>query len=152
MNLFSQLAVSSGMAAATALIHLAGLAGLIALLQAHGARLRTPHARLDQALLMLIAVFSLFALHAVEIWLYAALYLGVGEMRDFEDALYFSTSTYATIGYGDLVLSRAWRIVGAIEGVNGIILLGWSTAFFVSIVRRLGVLEQSFEADDLTRR
>ena len=64
-----------------------------------------------------------------------------GEFRDFEDALYFSTSTYATIGYGDLVLSRSWRIVGAIEGVNGIILLGWSTAFFVSIVRRLAELE-----------
>jgi len=142
MNLLIQLAVSSGMVASTALLHLAGLAGLIGLLQAHGPKLRTPHPRLDQALLMLIAVFSLFVLHAAEIWLYAALYLVVGEIPDFEDALYFSTSTYATIGYGDLVLSRAWRIVGAIEGVNGIILLGWSTAFFVSIVQRLGVLER----------
>ena len=140
--LILQLLVSTGMVALTALAHLAGLAVLIGLLQTHGARLRTPHVRLDQALLLLVAVFSLFVLHGVEIWLYAAVYVGVGEFRSFEDALYFSTSTYATIGYGDLVLSRAWRIVGAIEGVNGIILLGWSTAFFVSIVRRLADLER----------
>ena len=142
MSLISQLMASTVLVALTALLHLGGLAGLIALLQSHGGRVRTPHVRLDQALLVLISVFSLFTLHGIEIWLYAAVYTVVGEFPDFQDALYFSTSTYATIGYGDLVLSRAWRIVGAIEGVNGIILLGWSTAFFVSIVRRLAELER----------
>jgi voltage-gated potassium channel len=141
VSLVSQLFASTVLVALTALLHLAGLAALIALLQRHGGRVRTVHVRLDQALLVLIAVFTLFLLHGVEIWLYAAVYAVAGEFRDFEDALYFSTSTYATIGYGDLVLSRSWRIVGAIEGVNGIILLGWSTAFFVSIVRRLAELE-----------
>lgn len=141
MSLLSQLLASTVLVALTALLHLGGLAALIALLQTHGGRVRTVHVRLDQALLVLIAVFTLFLLHGVEIWLYAAVYAVAGEFRDFGDALYFSTSTYATIGYGDLVLSRDWRIVGAIEGVNGIILLGWSTAFFVSIVRRLAELE-----------
>jgi len=143
VSLISQLMVSTVLVALTALLHLAGLAVLIALLQAHAGRVRMPHVRLTQALLVLISVFALFALHGVEIWLYAAVYAAAGEIPDFEDALYFSTSTYATIGYGDLVLSRAWRIVGAIEGVNGIILLGWSTAFFVSIVRRLAELERN---------
>ncbi|UTP38039.1 potassium channel family protein [Phenylobacterium sp. LH3H17] len=143
MSLVWQLFASTLLVAFTALLHLAGLAGLIALLQAHGKRVRTPHVRLNQALLVLIAVFALIALHGIEIWLYAAVYTLVGEFPAFEDALYFSTSTYATIGYGDLVLSPAWRIVGAIEGVNGIILLGWSTAFFVSIVGRLAELERN---------
>ena len=57
---------------------------------------------------------------------------------------YFSTSTYSTVGYGDVVMSHRWRVLGAIEGVNGIILLGWSTAFFVSLVRRLGALEEGW--------
>ncbi|MGZ3375105.1 MAG: potassium channel family protein [Phenylobacterium sp.] len=142
MGLLTQLAVSTGMAALTALIHLAGLASLVALLQDHGARLRTPHVRIDQAVLVLIAVFSIFLLHAVEIWLYAALFVGVGDIHNFEDALYYSTTTYATIGDAEVTPTRDWRLVGAIEGINGIILLGWSTAFFVSIVRRLGVLER----------
>lgn len=143
MSLFWQLFASTLLVGFTALLHLAGLAGLIALIQAHGKRVRTPHVRLNQALLVLIAVFALIALHGVEIWLYAAVYTLVGEFPAFEDALYFSTSTYATIGFGDPVLSPAWRIVGAIEGVNGIILLGWSTAFFVSIVGRLAELERN---------
>ncbi len=62
-------------------------------------------------------------------------------LGSFEGALYFSTSTYTTIGYGDVVLPRGWRVFGAIEGANGIILLGWSTAFFVSVVGRIRLME-----------
>lgn len=58
--------------------------------------------------------------------------------------LYFSTSTYATIGYGDVLLGESWRIVGAIEGANGVILLGWSTAFFVAMVARITIVEREF--------
>ena len=142
MELLLQLAVSTGAVTTTALVHLAGLALLIGLLRTHGPRLRTPHVRVTQALLVVAAVGSLFVLHAIEIWLYAAFYVAVGELKTFSEALYFSTSTYATIGYGDIVLTPRWRIVGAIEGVNGIILLGWSTAFFVSIVQRLDAVER----------
>lgn len=144
MELFTQLMAATATVAITALAHLLGLAFLIGMLQTHGQRLLGADRRLSQAVLVILAVFGLFALHAIEIWLYAALYLAVGEFHRLEDALYFSTSTYATIGYGDLVLSRRWRVLGAIEGVNGIILLGWSTAFFVSIVQRLRALEQGW--------
>jgi len=64
----------------------------------------------------------------------------------FEEALYFSTVTYATIGFGDLILPRTWRILGAIEGVNGVILPGWSTAFFVSVVSQIRALEHDWVA------
>lgn len=152
MELLTQLAVASCTAAATALIHLVGLATLIAVMQAHGSRLRSRHPVIYQGMLVLAAVFGLFALHAIEIWLYAAVYLGVGELKNFEDALYFSTSTYATIGYGDILLSRRWRVLGAIEGINGIILLGWSTAFFVGVVQRLRALEAAWLPADSAKR
>ena len=54
--------------------------------------------------------------------------------------MYFSTQTYAAIGFGNEALDPQWRLVAAIEGVNGVILLGWSTAFFVTGMRRLGHL------------
>jgi len=66
-------------------------------------------------------------------------------LADFEQALYFSTSTYVTIGYGDVVLPVRWRILGAIEGANGIMLLGWSTAFFVSIIDCIRLIEREIE-------
>lgn len=87
----------------------------------------------------------MFLLHALEIWLWAALYLMLDAFPDLEHALYFSTSTYVTIGYGDVVLPVGSRILGVIEGANGIILIGWSTAFFFSIVDRLKLLERDLQ-------
>ena len=129
----------------TITIHLTGLWALLGTMQAH--RRNSPEHRrfVREAGSILIAAFGLFALHSIEIWLYAGVFEWVGATSDFESALYFSTSSYTTIGYGDLTLPRDWRILGAIEGANGIILLGWSTAFFVSIVARLKLLERQFE-------
>ncbi len=139
-----QLVVATLMVALTVLIHLAGLAVLVAILRRH--RQRVPREMLvHQAVAILVAAFGLFALHSVEIWSYAFLYWRLGAVAGFEDALYFSTVTYSTIGYGDIVLPRAWRILGAIEGANGIILLGWSTAFFISIVDRIKLVEREYE-------
>lgn len=141
-----QLAVATAVVSATVLLHLAGLLGMLRLLRVHARLWMTPHARLNQVLMILGAAFGLFVLHAAEIWLYAGLYTAAGALPDFETGLYFSTSSYATMGYGDVVLTRGWRLVGAIEGANGVILLGWSTAFFVSIVQKLRTLEHDWIA------
>src|SRR6476646_10897780 len=123
----------------TILFHFGAIAALLLLLQ----RRRSADRRSvrQDVLGIVIAATGLFALHGLEIWAYAALYYECGALPDFETALYFSTSTYTTIGYGDVLLTRPWRLVGAIEGANGIILLGWSTAFFVAMVRRIRLVE-----------
>ena len=143
-DLLLQLGLGTLTVAVTVLVHLAGLSVLVGLLRVHQTRFRTRQAIVDQVLPLLGAAFGLFALHTLEIWGYAGLYCLVGATRTFEEALYFSTVTYSTIGYGDLTLDRAWRILGAIEGANGVILLGWSTAFFVSVVARLRALEHNW--------
>ena len=84
------------------------------------------------------------AIHTVEIWLYAGLYLSLRAVPNFENALYFSTVTYATIGYGDVLIAKPWRILGAIEGAIGVIMLGWSTAFLVSLMSQLKVLSHDW--------
>ena len=86
----------------------------------------------------LALVLGLIALHGIEIWLYAFVFLGLGALPTINEAIYFSTITYSTTGYDDEGFYEAWRMVAAIEGVNGIILLGWSTAFFVTVVARMG--------------
>ena len=86
----------------------------------------------------LALVFALAGLHGVEIWCYAMLYEAIGAVADLETAVYFSTISYAGIGFDDRYIDPAWRLVSAIEGINGLLLLGWSTAFFVTIVARLG--------------
>jgi hypothetical protein len=83
-------------------------------------------------------------LHTLEIWAYAALYLGLGVVAGLEPALYFSTVSFTSLGYGDIVLGPDWRIIGAIEAANGLILFGWSTAFLISLMGKLRALEHDW--------
>jgi hypothetical protein len=151
MTLALELAAATALVVITIFLHLGGIAALLVLLRRH-------HGRTDVRTLwhegigILGAAGGLFALHAVEIWLYAGFYLLVGAIVGFEEALYFSTSSYTTVGYGDVVLNEGWRLVGAIEGANGLILLGWSTAFFVAIVGRIRGLESEMKAIAPARR
>ncbi|MFA6117896.1 MAG: potassium channel family protein [Sphingomonas sp.] len=145
MTLFTELAVATAMVAFTVALHLGGLAFLLSMLRRHRIRTGDAGALVRDGIGILLAAFGLFLLHAAEIWGYALLYVMLGALSDFESALYFSTSTYATIGYGDVVLPPGWRVLGAIEGANGVILLGWSTAFFVAIVSRIRLLERELE-------
>ena len=63
---------------------------------------------------------------------------------DFEQGQYFSTVTYASIGYDDVLIARPWRMLGAIEGATGVILLGWSTAFLVSLLPQSRLLRHDW--------
>ncbi len=83
-------------------------------------------------------VLGLFVLHGIEIWTYGIAYLLLDALPNLREAIYFSTITYSTTGYDDESIAEAWQMVAAIEGINGVILLGWSTAFFVTVVARMG--------------
>ncbi len=87
---------------------------------------------------MVATVFGLFLIHTVEIWSWAGAYLVLGTLPNFTDALYFSAVTFSTLGYGDIVLAPEWRLFGALEGVTGLLLIGWSTAYLVSASTRYG--------------
>lgn len=143
-SLSANLALASAMVALTVLIHFGGLLRLSHLMSGAHARLRTQTERLRQALVILLAVFGIFALHTVEVWSYAICFWRMHEIETFEAALYFSTVTFATLGYGDLVLSEKWRLFAAIESVNGVILVGWSTAFLFTVTSRLRLLEHEW--------
>ena len=75
--------------------------------------------------------------HVVEISAWALFYVWARGMPDLQSALYFSAVTYTTTGYGDLVLPREWRLVGGAEALTGILMCGWSTAFFFAVVSRM---------------
>ena len=132
-----QLTFATVMVVVTVLIHGAGITALaLGLRVEFEAGEEDHHFSLKRAVVILIVVLSLFTLHGIEVWLYAALFLLNVAIPTLE-AVYFSTITYASIGFGDAEMARSWRLVGAIEGINGVLLLGWSTTFFVTVVARL---------------
>jgi hypothetical protein len=139
------LAVGAGMIGLCVVIHGVGLFTLRRLM--HGERIADRLARmhplsLHGALFTLLVVFALILVHFVEIWLFALLFDFLGAVRTFEAALYVSTASYTTIGVSDAEIAHHWRLVAAIEGLLGFILIGWSTAFFIRLLNRLEDLPQ----------
>ncbi|MCA1371684.1 two pore domain potassium channel family protein [Bradyrhizobium sp. BRP14] len=74
---------------------------------------------------------------AIDIALWAALYYIAQALTSLEDALYFSTVTFTTVGYGDIVLGKDWRQVATFEAINGWIIFGWATALMMAVIQRL---------------
>ena len=87
---------------------------------------------------MTTTVLGLFFLHTVEIWLWAAVYVVIGAVAGFADALYFSTVTFSTVGYGDVAPRLEWRQFAALESIDGFILIGWSIAYLIGASTRHG--------------
>jgi hypothetical protein len=79
-------------------------------------------------------VYGLLLLHLLQIVVWAVFYQLDGCFPDFETSFYFSAASYSTVGYGDVVLTREWRILGAVEAVTGVLMFGWSTGVLFSVV------------------
>ncbi|HNQ92226.1 MAG TPA: potassium channel family protein [Alphaproteobacteria bacterium] len=88
---------------------------------------------------LITAVFTIGAAIMVDIWLWAVLfYVLEGDvLGNFENALYFASSTFTTVGYGDVVLPESWRILSGSTAINGMIIFGWLTAFIFEIMAKL---------------
>jgi hypothetical protein len=75
--------------------------------------------------------------HVIQIVLWALAILLCGEIVTFEDAFYWSAQNYTALGYGDIVLSRRWRLLGPLEAINGLLLFGLSTAVMFAVMSRV---------------
>ncbi|MFD1329960.1 potassium channel family protein [Mycoplana ramosa] len=133
----NNLAVGSVIITITVLIHTFGLMAVTKIMSRMVARFRM-HGHRSRVVAMISTVMGLFVVLAVEIWLWAACYLAIGLLPDFETALYFSIVTFSTIGYGDIVPAHEWRVLAALEGINGFLFIGWSTAYLVAASTRVG--------------
>jgi len=86
---------------------------------------------------MMIVTLLTAAGHLIQIALWAITLLMVGEMPTFAKAFYLSAENYTALGYGDIVLSDQWRLLGPLEAINGLLLFGLSTAVMFAILSRL---------------
>jgi len=127
--------IAAVLVAGTVVVHAAGLALMLSYLMKSKAELPTQAWPITW---MLVRVaWLLIFIHACEISVWAVFYLWERCLPDAESAFYFSAVTYTTIGYGDVVLTKPWRILGPIEGVTGILMCGLSAGLFFATVTRI---------------
>lgn len=134
--MLSEIAVAVMIVSVCLLLHVVGLLLMAEWLMQrreyweHGARTR-------YALLIILLFTGIMLLHMIETGIWATFYYSRALFKDFETSLYFSLTSYTTIGYGDVLLPQRWRLLGAIEGVSGVLLCGISTAFIFAVMSAL---------------
>ena len=129
--------------ALTVTIHAAGLSALLPRLSS--ALLDTRYWPVTRRLVRV--AWWLVLLHLAEIAVWALFYWWQRCLPDAESSIYFSAVTYTTVGYGDLVLPKEWRLVGSVEGLTGILMCGLSTGFFFAVVSKFFVAKSASEQD-----
>lgn len=98
--------------------------------------LRQPH----RPKLMLMVVFAaLWALAMVTagVWLWAFCFRLLDVFHTMEESVYFSLVSFTTLGYGDILLSHKWRILGGMAAANGLLNVGLLTALLVEVIRQV---------------
>jgi len=91
---------------------------------------------IDLTIVVLVLSFAFMA-HVIEIAVWALLFMICGEFQDFAAAYYHSAVNYSTLGYGDVIMSSSWKLLGPLEAADGSLMFGVSTAMIFAVILRL---------------
>jgi hypothetical protein len=98
---------------------------------------RAAASQLRIMLIMMATVTVLMFAHALEVGVWALTYVSVHLVPERGDAYYFAFVNYTTLGYGDMLPVKGWRLLGPMAAMNGVLLFGWSTAVIYDILRTI---------------
>jgi voltage-gated potassium channel len=136
MGVVGQTSAAAVLVALTLLFQSVGMAALIPWVRSYLEQGLHRFGALRSAVLMVRFTSVIIGLHLLQVLLWAGFYRWKC-FPSWESAFYFSAASYSTVGYGDLLLPRIWRILGPVEGVTGVLMCGLSAAFLFAIVTRL---------------
>ena len=131
-----QLLVGGGVSVVNIAIHALVMTILVWVARHVSAAENKSHPAVFLMAIMISTVSVLMAAHAVEVIVWSLAYLIVGIAPSRADLVYFSFVNYTTLGYGDIVPVERWRLLGPITALNGVLLIGWSTAVIFEVLRR----------------
>jgi hypothetical protein len=95
---------------------------------------RRRFAKLDDVLLLTVVMTYMLVGNFAQTAVWASLFMLLGEFKDPSIALYYSAVNFSTLGYGDVLMSERWRLLGPLEAANGILMFGVSTSVMTAAV------------------
>lgn len=130
-----QLVVGSAASLINIMVHALVTIGAVGLARVAGLR-HTLRPRSHFMAVMAATAAVLMVAHTLEVFVWAVAYALFGAAPDGSDLLYFAFVNYTTLGYGDITPVAAWRLMGPMTAMNGILLFGWSTAVLFEVLRK----------------
>lgn len=102
----------------------------------------------DSGLIRFAAVLSatvLWLLMAlgIAVWIWAGAFVALGLFDTLEAALYFSMVSFTTLGFGDVLIGKEWRLLSGMAAANGLILFSLTTAFLIEFLAKIGTSQNS---------
>lgn len=131
------LVVGSGVLACTVVIHEAAVAASLRFIRHERTLGHTGLGyQIDLRIVFTAMMLALMA-HLIEIGVWAVLLVLIGEFQEGRIAFYHSAMNYTSLGYGDIIMSPAWRMLGPFEAINGLLMFGVSTAMIFAVIQWL---------------
>ena len=137
MAMWLPLAVSAGAMLATIIIHALAVTGTVTFVRRERRLGHAGASFLADAMIVTVAIHIVLAAHLLEIGVWAMLFVLCGEFPAFSLAYDHSAVNYTTLGYGNVIMSPAWRLLGPLEAANGMLMFGVSTAIIFTVIQRL---------------
>lgn len=92
---------------------------------------------------LMVAMVAMMAGTLLQVGLWGLLFISLGEFSEFYEAVYHSAVNFASLGYGDFVMGKAWKLLGPLEAINGVLMLGMSAAALMAILQHLIKVQMS---------
>ena len=136
MTLIPQTAAAVLLLVLTLCLQCAGVAALIEWLSRVTAKDAQGFGPVRSAVLVVRSTIAIIIIHGLVILLWASFYR-LQCFPSWELSFYFSSSSYATVGYGDVTLPSRWRLLGPLESMAGVLMCGISVCLLFATVTRL---------------
>lgn len=131
-----EILIAAGMMATTVFFHAGVIAASAVIVRTAGQRLWGPVRFIRDTLVLSAASLVLLAAHSAEVGAWAFVMLKIGAFANFEEAFYFASVSFTTLGFGDVLLPEGWRLLAGAIAADGFILFGMSAAFLFEAVRK----------------
>jgi hypothetical protein len=86
---------------------------------------------------LLVVMMVLILGNFLQIVIWGALFIVLGEFTEWYEAVYHSAVNFSSLGYGDVVMSKRWKLLGPLEASNGVLMFGLTGAALVAILQQM---------------
>jgi hypothetical protein len=85
--------------------------------------------------LLMVVLLVLMLGNVLQITVWGLLFMLLGEFTEFYEAIYHAAVNYSSLGYGDFVMSKSWKILGPLEAVNGVLMCGMTAGVLMGVLQ-----------------